>query len=165
MAQVLIITSETVRDGLQYLGDIVGVYSDSHVFSSTELEKFSVLTISGSVADVTARLNQIKPVVLSAYQFESDGDYHWTDPDYETIINTIKVFRVEGDRKWYQLVNAFKFPISISSLTPEEKQLLETIDINNPSVDSFIRKIIKDVTVLSGNNIEIRELRGTHPSD
>ena len=163
MAQVLIIKAETARDGLQYLGDIVGVFSDTHVFSSTELDVFGVLIINGTVDDVNARLSQLKPRIEMAYLWESDGKYHWVKDGDLDPLEVIEVFQVEGSNKWYKLINDFKFPVNLAGLTPEEKQLLETIDINNPSVDSFIRKIIKDVAVLSGNNVEVKELRNSTP--
>jgi len=92
----------------------------------------------------------------------SDGEYHFDDGD-EQDQGVIWVFRLEGSNKWYRVDNKFKFPVNIGSLTPEEKQLLETVDINNPAVDSFIRKLIKDITVLSNNDVEIKELRNTNP--
>jgi len=158
MAQILVIKAETARDGLQYIGDIVAVFPDDHIFSATEIAKFSILTIGGSVTDVQTRLDQIKPRIETAYLLPSDNKYHWDDGE-ETAISIINVYQL--DNKWFKVENKFKFPITIDSLSPEEKQLLETIDINHPSVDSFINKIVKDITVLSDNDVEIKELRNT----
>ncbi len=163
MAQVVIINNETAKDGLQYLGDIVGVFSDSHIFSATELEKFSFLTINGSVNDVNFRLSQLCPRVEMAFLWESDGDYHWVEDGNNDPVEMIEVYQVEGSNKWYKLINDFKFPVNLDGLTPEEKQLLETVDINHSAVDSFVRKIVKDVTQLSDNNIEVKELRNSTP--
>lgn len=160
MAQILIIKAETVRDGLQYIGDVVGVFPDDHIFSPTELAKFDVLTINGSVDDVNIRLRQIQPRIEDAFLWE-DGKYRWENPPIG--IEWIKVYRIEGSNRWYRMDSLFKFPVSVSRLTPEEKQLLETVDINHPAVDSFIRKLVKDITVLAGNNVEIKELRNTEP--
>jgi len=163
MAKVLLIKLETARDGLQYIGDLVGVYPDSHNFSPHELDVFGVLTINGSVEDINARINQITPQIETAFQWESDGDYHWIYPEEGNVIDTIDVYRIEGDNKWYKAENDFKFPVNLNGLTPEEKQLLETVDVNHPSVDSFIRKIAKDITTLSGNDVEVRDLRNSEP--
>jgi len=163
MAIVQYINSETARDGLQYLGDIVGVFPDDHQFSATELIKFSYLTIGGSVADVQARIDQLKPQITEAYLWESDGKYHFDEDGDIDPLGMILVFRTEGSNKWYKLENAFKFPFNLGDLTPEEKQLLETVDINHPSVDSFIRKLVKDITALSDNDVEIKDLRNTNP--
>ena len=160
---VMLINNETAKDGLQYLNDVVGVFPDTHQFSGTELEKFNFLTISGTVEDVKAVLKRIKPRIETAYLLASDMKYHWVEDGDIDPVEVIEVFQVEGSNKWYKLINDFKFPVNLAGLTPEEKQLLETIDINNPSVDSFIRKIIKDVSVLSGNNIEVKELRNSTP--
>ena len=161
-AIVVLINAETVTDGLQYLNDVVGVFPDGHQFSSTELEKFNFLTIGGSMEDVRTRLEEIMPRVEMAWVWPSDGEYHWYDGDENPPVFKY-VYQVEGSNKWYKLENKFRFPVNVGSLTPEEKQLLETIDINNPSVDSFIRKIVKDITILSGNNVEVKELRNTIP--
>lgn len=162
MAQLLIIKAETVRDGLQYIGDVVGVFEDSHVFSETEIAKFNVLTVGGSAADVRTRLQQLTPRIEEAYRSSVDEKYHFGMPPEEPL-EIIKVYRLEGDSKWYKAENKFKFPMTVDELTPEEKQLLETVNINHPSVDSFIRKLIKDISVLSGNDVEIKDLRNTEP--
>lgn len=163
MAQLALIKAETASDGLQYMGDVVGVYSDDHQFSGTELEKFSILTINGSMQEVGARLEQIIPRVETACKWESDGKYHWEEPPDDEKSESEPVFRTEGSNRWYKLVSDFKFPLNIFLLTAEEKQLLETVDIHHPSVDSFVRKLVKDVTVLSGNDVEIKELRNSEP--
>jgi len=163
MAIVMLINAETVRDGLQYLDDVVGVFEDSHQFSKTELEKFNFLTIGGTKANVELRLFQITPDIQIAYQWASDGKYHWTDGVGETITGTTDVYQIERSNKWYKLVNDFKFPVNVGELIAEEKQLVETYDITHPSVDSFIRKLAKDVTSDPANSLEIKELKNTHP--
>ena len=166
MAKILLIKTETERDGLQYINDIVGVYDDSHIFSDHELQVFNVLTINGSVADVKARIEQITPTIETAFLWTSDGEWHFDypeDPEADPILDVIQVYQVEGDNKWYHAVSDFKFPTNIGDLTPEEKQLLETVNINHPSVDSFIRKIVKDITQFPGNDVEIKDLKNQTP--
>ena len=163
MAILMLINAETAHDNVQNLNDIVGVFPDSHVFSSTELVKFDFLTINGSVEDVRLILEQITPTTARAYKWQSDNQYHWTSPDGETVIDEIYVYQIEGDKKWYHMVNDFKFPCNVGELTSQEKQLLETIDINHPSVDSFVRKLVKDITEDIENNTEINELRDSNP--
>ena len=163
MAILMLISADIIRDNCQYLNDVVGVFPDGYQFSSTELERFNFLTINGSVSDVQLRLDQITPEIQYAYQWQSDGKYHWTDPDGETITDEIQVYQVEGSNRWYKMVNDFKFPVNTGGLTPEEKQLLETYDITHPSVDSFIRKLAKDLTEDPANNTEIKDLRNSHP--
>jgi len=179
MPQLLLIKAETARDGLQFINDVVGVYPDDHVFSDHEYTVFNVIAVStglSTVADVQSRFNQIAPTIVNAMQWLSDGKYHfdteepesgWYDeienPAGEQVIDSIQVYQVEGGSRWYKCVNDFKFPLNVENLTPEEKQLIATIDINHPSVDSFIRKVAKDITQLDGNDIEIKELRNQTP--
>ena len=163
MAITMLINNETTRDGLQYLNDLVGVFPDDHQFSPTELSNFSFLTVGGSVEDVKTRISQITPRVEYCVLWQSDNKYHWLDDGDNDPLETIEVYQIEGSNKWFKLVNAFKFPVNVDELTPEEKQLLETVDINHPSVDSFIRKIAKDVAALPDNDIEVKELRNSEP--
>ena len=162
MAIIRIISNETRDDQFQYLGDVAGVYPDGFPFSQDELDAFDFLTVNGSKADVEAVLEQIRPTEAKCYLWNSDNKYHWEPhPDGDDTIQD--VYKVEGSKRWYKLETDFKFPTNVSSLTPEEKQLLETVDINHPSVDSFIRKIIKDFTTQPGNDVEINDLRNTDP--
>jgi len=164
MAQLLIIKDETVRDGMQYIGDMVGVFEDSHVFSDNELVLFDVLIVNGSRADVEARVNQLRPLEDNAAIWDTDGKYHFMSgipPEGTVLSDPIQVFNVGN--KWYQKVVGFKFLINVDGLTPQEKELLETIDINNPAIDSFINKIVKDLASQVGNDIEIIDLRNLTP--
>lgn len=160
----MLINNETVADGLQYLNDVVGVFTDDHAFSETELVKFDFLTISGTVQEVRQRLEQITPSIHDAHLWATDNKYHWDFPANEDdLLDSIEVFQTEGSTKWYRLDNDFQFPVNVGDLSPEEKQLMETVDINHPSVDSFIRKLVKDINALSGNDVEIKDLRNSQP--
>ena len=162
-AQVLLIKAETAKDGLQYIGDVVGVFSDSHIFSDHELKVFGVVTIKGTKEEVRAKIREITPEIADAYLWPSDGKYHWEEP-VTGPWTIIQVYQVEGSLKWHVLENDFKFPANISTLTPEEKQLLETVDVKDFSVDNIVRKIVKDVTTLPNNGVELKELKSVGPS-
>jgi len=77
-----------------------------------------------------------------------------------------EVWRPAGTdvKKWYDLVNDFKFHINIGELTPEEKQLLQTYDITHPSITSFINKIVKDIASDLANSVEETDLKNTLPT-
>ena len=157
MAQLLIIKTE--KEGLQYIGDVVGVFRDEHIFSSDELEIFNVQTIKGSKTDVKAKLQQLAPVIANAY-LHSDGKYYFEESDpYLSMIEVLKI----GIR-WYEVKNDFKFNVNVNSLTPEEKQTLETVDIKDLLTDDSIQKMIKDYTLIPGNDVEIKDLRNKIPA-
>jgi hypothetical protein len=164
MPILMLISAETVKDGLQYLNDIHnGVFPDDYQFSGTELQVYNFLSVGtgvNTVEEVQLLFDSISPRIETAY-LRPDGDYYWDDTD---SIGSIDVFRLEGSNKWYRLDNDFKFPLNAGDLTPEEKQILETTDINHPSVTNFIRKTVKDLVALSGNDVEIRELRNSEPA-
>ena len=164
MAKALIIKAETEKQSVQYIGDLIGVYPDTHIFSDDELALFNTLIINGSVEDVQARINQLTPVQTSASKWDSDNIYHFDNvmpPEGVNILDIIEVY--QSGKRWYRKTTGFKYSVNVANLTPEEKQLLESIDINNPSIDSFIKKIIKDLTTQDGNNVEVVDLRNTNP--
>jgi len=164
MAKALIIKAETERQAVQYIGDLLSVFPDDHVFSDHELSIFGVLKINGSVEDVTARLSQLTPTEATAFKWSSDDKYHFDTEDIPNDVSVLEIIDVfQVDNRWYKKTTGFKFPINIGELTAEEKQLLETIDITHTAVDSFIRKVVKDLTTQIGNDIEIKELRNDTP--
>jgi len=161
MAIIMLISNYNVNEPYQYLNDIIGVFSDDHIFTQNELDRFLFLTINGSVADVHARINQVKPQIAECY-LNNVGK--WVFPMPDPVVDQKQVWRAPGDRYWYNLVQPFKFPCNVGELTAEERQLLETIDINNPSVDSAIKKIVKDLVVANPENgIEEKDLRNLNP--
>jgi len=161
MAQLMLIGSDVVNEPYQYLDDMSYVFSDDHVFSDDELEQFNFLTVNGSYEDVRDRLIQISPRITAAFHWVEDQKWHFQVPEGD-FDETIEVW-FDSPNKWNKVVNGFKFPINVGNLTPEEKQLLETYDINHPSVDAFIRKIAKDITADPANNVEVRDLRNLEP--
>ena len=160
MAILLLIKNP--NEGFTYINDMVGVYNDTHQFSATELEHFNFLTINGSRHDVDLLLKQIQPEILFAYWTGSEWSLQMPD-EIDPVVEDIRVYRVESGKRWYKLVNPFKFLINIGDLSVEEKTLLETYDINHPSVGSFVRKVLKDITSDSANNEEIKKLRNVNP--
>jgi hypothetical protein len=167
MPKVILINSETERDGLQHIGDVVDVYEDDRWMSPTMLEKFTIVNIAigiNTVADVKARLDQLKPVTSHAHQWDFDFKYHFNTEEYPEgciCYNPIDVYQV--GKKWYKMEVGFKFPINLANLSEQEKIYLATLDINHPSVNSFINKIVKDLTSQPGNDVEITDLKNQEP--
>lgn len=162
-SKLVIVNSLTARENLQYVGDVVDVIEDDRWLSPAMLENFDYVRVKGEPADVRVRLAQFQPRVEDAFKWNSDGEFHWTKPTApDTLLEMVDVFFVSPN-KWYRMETRYKFIVNTDELTAEEKQLLESIDITNPSVDSYIRKTIKDITLLPGNNVEIIELRNTEP--
>jgi len=81
VAQAVLIKAETVRDGVQYIGDVIGIVDDSHIFTPDEIAKFNILTVNGSVEDVRAKFAEVTPTIYPAFLWSVDGEYHW-DEDF-----------------------------------------------------------------------------------
>ena len=164
MAVLLLIGNDVVNEPYQYLDDVIGIFSDAHVFSQTELVQFNFLYVNGSREDMRDIFIQIKPKIALAFLWVADQKWHFQEPGEGEgeVAETADVW-FDSPIRWRRLVNGFKFIVNVNNLTPEEKQLLETYDINHPSVGAFINKIVKDITSDPANSIEIRDLRGLEP--
>jgi hypothetical protein len=151
------------REPFQYIDDLVEVVDDNVGLPSHYPTTFNVLQVNGTRADVEAILESIRPQVYTVVDDLDTGKWGF-DPanpgDQEK-----QVWRPANTsvKKWYNLVNEFKFPINIGNLTPEEKQLLQTYDIAHPSIASFINKVSKDVSSDSANNVEETDLKNQLP--
>jgi hypothetical protein len=162
MAIIALIASQQVNEPFNYLNDVIEVFDDDHTFTQYELDNFQFLTINGSRADVEAKVEQIKPTIAVAVK-NSQGK--WTFDYSQGTGEEIEVWsNLLPPINWYEYNESFKYPLNVEELTAEEKQLLATLDINHPSVDSAIKKIVKDLSVLQTNNTEIKELKGDMPS-
>lgn len=159
MAVLLLISTDQINEPYNYEDDVIEVFEDDHQFTPNELEVFEFLTVNGSKADVEAKLNQLKPVIGVALM-GTDGKWTFdrgepiTGEEMEVWTNMLNPIR------WYEYVVPFKYVANIGTLTAEQKQLLATIDINHPSVDSAIRTVLKDLSVNPANNEVVKELQG-----
>jgi len=160
MSIISIISLDQVNEPRNYENDIIEVHDDAHQFTDYELSRFEFLTVNGTKADVEAKLNQIKPIVGIALM-GTDGELTF-DRSAPNSGEEIEVWSVPDATpiRWYKLVEPFQRLFNVGPLTAEEKQLLETVDINHPSVDSAIKKIVKDLSVNPANNEVIKELQG-----
>jgi len=159
MAIILLVSTDQINEPFNYENDMIAVFEDDWTFTQHELEVFKFLTVMGSKADVEARLNQLKPVVGTALM-GTDGK--WTfDRSAPNTGEEIEVWsNMVPPINWYILVEKFNYIANVGSLTVEEKQVLATIDINHPSVDSAIKKILKDLSANPLNNVAVKELKG-----
>ena len=97
MAQLLIITEETAKENVQYVGDIVGIFDDSHVFSATEKAKFTIVKVETTGLVLKAQI----PQVQTAYQAKT------TDWTLERPVSKDVWKDPEGN--WLEIVEMPKF--------------------------------------------------------
>ena len=157
----MIISTDQVREPYQFMGDVVAIFEDDHSFSDRELAAFDFITIMGGADDVSARLSELDINYATAYWNTVTEKWQFIDPMNSN--QTIEVWS-PNDRTWYGVVDPFKFRFSISGLTPEEKQLLATLDIFHPSVESAVRKMMKDLIQANpANGTEVKDLKNQTP--
>ena len=166
MAILMLITENQENVPYNNIDDVVGVFSDSHLFSDWELARFNFVTVTGSRADVDARLNQIRPFTSRAFYSISADEYSFTEPVEEDRGLKIVVWStLTPPVRWYQVNSPDKFIFKVGDLTQEEKDYISDpeFDINDSANDNYIKKFVKDLGRKPENNTEIRELRGTQP--
>jgi hypothetical protein len=79
MAQLLLIKTETLRAGVNEVGDIVGIFSDEHKFSQAEKDGFTIKNVTGKVEEVKAELQKLYPAkpdltINPKYMFKVSND-------------------------------------------------------------------------------------------
>jgi len=84
MPQLVLINHLTYREGINEIGDFVGVFPDKHIFSEHERNIFNIVQVSGSVESVKAAAKAAEPEQVIAYK---------------------------GDGQWRKLVKDPKFPV------------------------------------------------------
>ncbi len=161
MAIIMLIAADQINEPYQYLNDIVGTFADDHPFTDTEKKRFSFLTVKGSRVDVQAKLDKSKPTIATAFHHKKAGKWSFIyttpeDVDQEKIV-WLK------DKRWYDYKNQFKFPLTIDSCSPEEKQMLATTDVNHFSIDATIEKTVKSIESVVANNVEVTDLKNQVP--
>ena len=106
MAKLLVINADSAArkpQGIQEIGDVVGVFPDTHEFSPTEQERFDIFYVWGEVDEVRKSL----PKVVKRDAL--DEKQEWENPE---------------DKKWYKLKKPKKFEINISSLSQQDRTAL-----------------------------------------
>lgn len=126
MAQLLVInlaSSKQKPKGVQNIGDLVGVFPDSHQFSPTEQSVFDVVTVHGTVEAVRQRL----PITAIKVDPVTEKDI-WQD-----------------GASWKELKKAPKFEWNISDLTEADKAILANPLSSSASKDAVYVKAINNI--------------------
>lgn len=152
---ILLLIKDTPRPPYQYVDDVVEVYDDTHIFTDTEKIQFGFLTVMGSRVDVDRAFTNRYPDIDEAYYV--NGKYQ---RGIVAGAPTIRIWHQKGSQNWYRLVNCPKFLRNVSSLTNQDRQDLETIDVNNGQITPIINKMIYNLALDPLNTDEIEDLRG-----
>ncbi len=137
MAQLLLINDKTYRENVNEIGDVVGVFEDTHEFSDTEKNKFEIMPIEG----VTR-----KEVVEKL-----DGNFPETSPVWKAEVTEWSFNRPEEkyiwkDNKgeWCWLEETHKYPFTCADMGTDIKILLASIQTDKVSKMVLIDGNIKE---------------------
>lgn len=162
MAILMLITSSTEKPDIHEIDDVVKIYPDNHVFTPTEEEKYSFLTISGTVSELEAYIRNVMPTRASAYLWESDNEWHFDYPLIGKPLDEIKVYN-PGGNKWYKLDKELRTYVNISDLSELEKLNLTVEGLSHPAALNYVERMMKNPFDKISNQDEIKDLRNQTP--
>jgi len=150
MAQLLLI--KTANTALKTVGDIVGVFEDTHKFSEDALQVFNVRQIMGSREEVVTK--------LIAMQFKTDRACRAKSILWSRTRPEEKEVWQDVDDKWYFLEAELKYLFSVSNLLPEEKTIIETMDTGLARDIVFKKMVVNPGEWDAKNTVEVKDLNG-----
>lgn len=118
MAQLLLISKVTFKDGVNQIGDIVGIFEDSHRFSSAEHAVFTIVSVPNLTRDELLA-NLKTPEIQEIEDSEK---------------NKIKMWRNSPDEPWKKLETQPKYPWTTAGLTQEQADIFQ-----NPAVSKEVK--------------------------
>jgi len=113
MAQLLLISAETFKDGVNQIGDIVGIFDDSHVFTPTE----HIMFVIGYVPNIT------RDELISSLKFPELQEVKTED-------TSIKMWRNSPNEPWKKLEKEPKYMWTTAGLTEEQKTAFQSSAIS-----------------------------------
>ena len=148
MAQLLLIkTADTI---VKTVGDIVGVFLDTHKFSDHEKEVFDITYIEGKREDVVAKLDALRVPVERAYKAKTT---EWSRERSEE-----KEVWKDVDGKWYFMEIRPKYKYSTALLTTEEKTTLAKDSIGLARDAAFEKMVVNPGVWDAKNKVEATDL-------
>jgi len=148
MAQALLI--KTANTLMKTIGDIVGIFEDTHKFSVQELLTFDVAKIEGDREDVVKKLNAIRIEIETAYR-ASTTSWSRTPPEEKEVWK-------DTDDKWYFLEVELKYQYSMALLTIAEKTTLENNATGLARDAAFKNMIVNPGVWDAKNQVEATDL-------
>ncbi len=160
MAKLLCINAETYREGLNNIGDILGVFEDNHPFTPRELVAFDIIEVKGMTREeCQAKL----PIVETKEGF--------TDKATNTFVSRSEIGTVlgipEGDvgladttkydrttlwndkGEWKVMVKRPKYQHTLASVDP--KVLTDFASKDSKAVETALQSITKTATLEAVN--------------
>ena len=122
------------------VGDIVGVYEDTHKFSAREMENYTIHQIKGFTTALELKKAMPYPPIKRAYRTSEANVWSFDMPEEAE-------FWQDVDKKWYKYIEKVKFKLNIDTLTQQDLENLEGVLLSSVEIATFLGKIrnrIKD---------------------
>ena len=157
MAQILLITKETELAGVDEIGDLVGVYGDSHGFSEREKKAFQIVHVEGDRAEIEKKIQSLRPEISFVYKRKSDGKWTTDSPGKGDLGEQRQSWKNPADGKWYFLNKPAKHIANFKDLNASDFNSLENDDVGSMS-KTAIDKMKKDPNRFTENQTEIPDI-------
>ena len=116
MPQILCI--KTTNTPYKAVGDIVGVYEDTHKFSAREMENYTIHQIKGFTTALELKKAMPYAPIKRAYRTPVANVWSFDMPEEAE-------FWQDVDKKWYKYNEKVKFKLNIDTLTQQDLENLE----------------------------------------
>ena len=146
MAQLLLVSKKTAKPNVQEEGDIIGIYEDSHVFSSTEQEIFDIMQIPGFTKEqLRLELNKLRPETQNAWKSETtEGSLD--EPSEKRLWKNNK-------DEWCFLEDEHKCPMSLRDTSQNIKDALSDPGTDFETKQALIAGHVKETISLNTDNM------------
>jgi hypothetical protein len=146
MAKLLCINAITFREGLNNIGDILGVFEDNHPFTPRELVAFDIIEVKGMTREeVQAKL----PIVETKEGFtdKATGDFieGIEKPADKEITDLNRTTLWNDNGEWKVMAKKPKYQHTLASVDP--KVITDFVSKDNKVVETAIASICKTATL------------------
>ena len=150
MPQLLLIKDANTE--VKKVGDIIGVFEDSHRFSEHEQEVFHIEKVAGFSTALELKLSLPKPKVERA---KLSKTLKWTldEPEEKEVWQDM-------DGNWYDFVKSPKKFLNYYSLSAEERRWLSEDVLTKAERIALLQKCENRIKDYPENLTEERDLRG-----
>ncbi len=153
MARLLLI--KTTSNPLKAVGDIIGIFEDSHKFSEHEVDIFNIINVPESRKELVTRLRKYSPRISTAYK---TTDNKWELVDTAKVPPKAELIDVWEDSagKWRALEIDRFYEFSLADLSLPDLFNLKATSVEKESV---LAKMAFDPSIVDEKNTaEITDL-------
>lgn len=129
MAQVVLIAEGTYKEGINNIGDVVGIHEDGTIGGGIGYATFKVLQVPGTKAEIEALLNSRLPIIKRCFRMSAANEWQKKPPEEAE-------FWQDGT-DWKKIETRPKYQINIACDSKLEADLADS-KISNLSKQTLI---------------------------